>query len=252
MLSENVPPDAVSSAPLSSEPGKATLPGAITNKTKSIGWRRVTRWLIHHGLNLALALIGLGALWIYHGQLVQMRIATQAAKQAADAAKDSADLAGQSFKFNVDEFHAEQRPILWLTDDVGSPAFVPNPLLPNSGQVTWRWRFTNYGKTPVKGMKYLQFMKLGEGPFVPSYGAVGASTGSPIPPGKIDESEVVSKPITPGQFQKLLHALEPNGISISIRIEYTDAYGGNYETGICLHKLNMGGIAYCKTGNYIN
>jgi hypothetical protein len=34
-------------------------------------------------------------------------------------------------------------------------------------------------------------------------------------------------------------------------MEYSDATGGDYETGICLRLQNNGAIAYCRDGNFI-
>ena len=41
-------------------------------------------------------------------------------------------------------------------------------------------------------------------------------------------------------------------VSIKVHVTYTDAYrASQYETNICLQRLNLGAVSYCREGNEI-
>jgi hypothetical protein len=148
-----------------------------------------------------------------------------------------------------DHFQQEQRPYLWVTNNLGSPAFVPNPKTPAAGQVIWTYHFTNYGKTPAYKIRFVQYMKLGDGPLVQSYGEPSQSIGAPLPPNKDDFSTIVSEPITQQQFLEFSNG--PGGITMQAHFSYTDGFGGSYVTHLCARRTNAGSITYCKEGNDI-
>jgi hypothetical protein len=150
-----------------------------------------------------------------------------------------------------ENFRLEQRPIIWLTNDLGTPAFVPNPKkADNTGQIVWDWHFTNYGKTPALHITFRHFMRI-ENSTEESYGAQAPSVGAPLPNGKTDFATVVSRPgLAQSKFNQLISAIN-NSIGISETISYFDAYGEKYETTFCLTRLVNGAIQYCKEGNDI-
>ena len=79
--------------------------------------------------------------------------------------------------------------------------------------------------------------------------STGFTKGTPVPPNKDDFGTVVSDPgITLEQYNRLLGV--DNAIRVRIQMQYTDAYGGNYETEICLGRLVSGAIQYCD-GSHI-
>jgi hypothetical protein len=171
-------------------------------------------------------------------------------KRSADAAKSAAETANATLNQARQQFLLEQRPILWLTNDLGIPEFILTRPDIGTGQIVWNWHFTNYGKTPPQNLRIGQFMKVGDETFKPSCGAKGPSYGAPTPPGKIDFSTTVSEPgITRKTFDGLIE--RDGGISISMKLIYSDAYGEDYEAGICLSRLRSGAIEYCPGGNYI-
>jgi hypothetical protein len=182
------------------------------------------------------------------GLVVLIGYTTVAAFQWRET-RSSNQIAQQALRQSQDRFWDEQRPYMWVTNVLGSPEFVRNGPNSNTGQITWTYHFTNYGKTPALGIQYREFIKLGDNPFVPTYASRLEGVGAPLPPTKDDFDTVVSEPgITPAQLAQLL---ETNGISIKVVFTYTDATARRYETGICLNRLNLGGISYCREGNYI-
>jgi hypothetical protein len=105
-------------------------------------------------------------------------------REAARAAVKSATTAEDALKSARENFRAEQRPIIWLTNDLGAPQFVPNPKKADgTGQIVWDWRLTNYGKTPAVHITFHHFMRI-DNVIQESYGATGPSIGAPLPTGK--------------------------------------------------------------------
>jgi hypothetical protein len=172
--------------------------------------------------------------------------------RATTATESAAKVASDTLTNSRKQFLTEERPIVWITNELGSPVFVPNRVQKETGQIVWTVHYTNYGKTPTKDLKLAKSIKLGDQSFT-SYGEADGEVGAPLPPGKNDMTTFISEPgISKAQFNKLLAEMAFHGVSISMRITYADAYGGDYETGVCLTKLNMGSIGYCLTGNYID
>ena len=198
---------------------------------------------------LTLLIISSYTVIAYH-QWDEMRIATKATQEAADAAKAGADAAIQSLADSRSDFKNDQRPFIWLRNSLETPRFWINPVTKNTGQILWDWHVVNYGKTPVANMQFRQYMKEGSKPFVASYGERGGNFGSPIPPNAdILSDTVVSAPLTPAEYSDLIKT--DYGIQIKVIIDYTDLYGGKYETGFCLSRLQNSVVSFCREGNYI-
>jgi hypothetical protein len=200
--------------------------------------------LLLAGATLILAIIAGIQAWI-------LATTDASTREAARAAVKSASTAEDALKNARENFRSEQRPIIWLTNDLGAPVFVPNPKkTDNTGQIVWDWRFTNYGKTPALHLSFRHFMRI-ENKIEESYGAAGPSIGAPLPTNKTDFATVISRPgISADEFDRLLSSINDD-IGISGSIIYFDAYGEKYETTFCLTRLVTGAILYCKEGNDI-
>jgi hypothetical protein len=189
-----------------------------------------------------LAAIALGQAWI----LATTDVST---RKAADAAIESATTLETALQTARENFRAEQRPIIWLTNNLGSPQYVNRTNKPDDGQIAWEWHFTNYGKSPALHLTFHQLMKI-EDKIEEGYGYKEPSVGAPVPTNKEDMAAIVSQPdISAEQFTKLMAAGQ--GIGISGEITYYDTYGAKYTTTFCLRHLTLGGILYCKEGNDI-
>jgi hypothetical protein len=93
------------------------------------------RWLI--GINSASVIVSIVIACIYFGQLRQMKEATKATKIAASAAQSAAATAKDTLDSSAQRFRTEQRPIIWLISDLGSPEFIQQPGNRQMGQVLW-------------------------------------------------------------------------------------------------------------------
>ena len=192
-------------------------------------------------VRIRLERITMWAVIIYAGiavfQYVQMRRANQLASDAVTNTRDS--------------FREEQRPYVWLMNQLGSPGLAL--VKPPTGQILWSWHLTDYGKTPAYKLVRKQYIKLsGDKIFTPSWDEQSIShTPIPLPPNKDDFNTVISRPgITAQEFNALMQ--QDEGIIIRIVVNYVDSYGEHYETGICLGHLASGAIEYTEQGNCRN
>jgi hypothetical protein len=58
-------------------------------------------------------------------------------KKAADAAKSAAETAHQALTDTRTNFIVEQRPIMWLSNEIGFPKLIASPSDPTLGQFLW-------------------------------------------------------------------------------------------------------------------
>ena len=158
-----------------------------------------------------------------------------------------AEYSRKALNETVKNFRAEQRPIVWFTNNIGAPQLCTKV------QACWSWHYTNYGKTPAREVRIYQFIKFGKGAWEPQFKAKNIGQpdiASPLPPGKDDFATVVSGPHTSDADFAHVRDVE-NYISIKIVIRYEGASGERYETVGCLSTLISGAINYCRTDNSI-
>lgn len=151
-----------------------------------------------------------------------------------------------------DRFRQDERPYIWLTNDLGQPEILPPPgSNPAEGGVpVWTWKFTNYGKSPAYQIKFHYGMNTGSDALSKPRVFGPWQIGAPLPPNKTDFDTAFRNPkITMDEFRRLMNT--DKAIVIFGQFFYTDAYGGKYETGFCLTHLQLGPIGYCREGNYI-
>jgi hypothetical protein len=226
-------------------------PSAETSMTSSESvqvprpqWWKFWRWSPEIILAIAtLILAGIAGIQAYI-----LATTDTSTRKVADAASKAANVAEIALRTARDNFRTEQRPIVWLTNNPGSPEFMPNQQKADgTGRIIWSWHFTNYGKTPALHLSFRHFMTI-ENSSEQSYGSVSPFASAPLPTSKDDFATVISRPgFSADQFTKLM---ETNGIGISGEITYSDVYGESYVTTFCLRHLPHA-IGYCKEGNDI-
>jgi hypothetical protein len=214
-------------------------------------WWNIFRWRAERVLAGATVMLAIATLVlaVFAGMQAWILSTTDAStRQAADAAVKSAGAAETALQLTKQE----QRPIIWLTNNVDTPHFkaAPPPSDSTAGQIVWDWHYTNYGKTPALHVSFHNFMVI-ENKREESFGAPpeGKVT-APVPPGKDDFSAAVSRPgITPEESARLVKT--DQAIGIEGEITYYDASGTLYQTTFCLRHLASGAILYCPKGNDI-
>jgi hypothetical protein len=207
---------------------------------------RATVFLAVATLLLVIVAVAQAVIAVVQAHILQTTDASN--RKSADAAAKSARAAETALQLTKQE----QRPIIWLTNDVGTPDFILDkpPSDPTAGQILWKWHYTNYGKTPALHVSFHHFMVI-ENKREESFGDhPEGNTGAPLPPGKDDFSSVVSRPgIKPEQFMQLVKT--DQAIGIEGEITYQDASGVPYQTTFCLRHLVSDAILYCPKGNDI-
>jgi hypothetical protein len=163
-------------------------------------------------------------------------------EKSAGAADSAARTAQDTLTDNRKNFRSDERPYMWLGTQITTPQYDNA-----TGQIVWNFTDRNYGKTPAKDLQKVSFMKLGDQPFVRSYGEKNGSSAGP-PPGVDFVGTVFSRPTTREEFDRLFKI--DGGIKIKAVLTYTDFSGTKYETGVCLSHQNRGAIGFCE-GNYI-
>jgi hypothetical protein len=140
-------------------------------------------------------------------------------------------------KLTRENFIADQRPIIWLTNRPDTPHIT------QGGQIVWSYETTNYGKSPAIRIRMQTYISLDGGPFVRTYGQDIFKTSAPQPPSKVDFDSVISAPgISPVEFARLMST--DQAVSISGLIWYEDTNGGHYESAFCLGHLSGGATLY--------
>jgi hypothetical protein len=217
------------------------------NKPNSLQW-----WVFFVSV-LTFIAVTVYAVLVYF-QWKEMIVASDAATDAANQSRRSVAAADRALAQARDQFRQDQRPYIWTTPTgIGNPEFIPNALDPRIGQIVWTFHYTAYGKSPAYDVLSYKVMRVGIGqPFRESYGFSKAKRGkgTPLPPNADYFETVISSPgITPNEYARLLKI--DHAISIRLRFEYVDGYGGKYETGVCLGRLALGAVQFCPEGNYI-
>jgi hypothetical protein len=189
---------------------------------------------------------GLAIVWqdiIANASLVELQ------KQFPELQK-SAAAADQGVTDARSNFENDERPYIWIRSMLDAPQFRLNPFNNNQGQILWDWHVINYGKTPAQNVRFTQYMKIGNKPFVLSYGEKEDNRSAPIPPNAdIVFDTIISAPITPKQYADLIKTA--GGIQIKVVLNYSGLQGGTYETSFCLSRLQNGVISFCRPYNYI-
>lgn len=225
-------------------------PEARPNTSQNPLWVDIRRdWLVI-AISL-LTLAGLG-LTVYYSKKQWEAVNNQypEIKRSADAAKSAADTADGTLKFTKQSFIQDQRP--YIAETKGSGGNKPFLREVDNGkvQIVWNYGMTNYGKSPASNIVVLEQMKLLDGIWEKNAKNTDkASHAPPLVPNLDSMDSIFSSPLSPEVANKILQT--EGGIKIRVRIMYTDATRGSYETSLC-YSDSKGLTGYCKNDNYIH
>jgi len=213
---------------------------------------REFRWVefAKFAVNGALAIIGIIALFIYSGQLKEMRKATRATQTAAEAAKNSADAATASVDISRQvmessgkQFRTEIRAYLSMVTARQSLSPIEGPtenqpyIRGQQGKYCVDVIYTNEGKTPVVGKRTTAHLILNDNP-QPIVEALN------VPPYQARYSDVMgtgdkfstycSELVDPSVLEKALKS------EITVTVygvqQYMDIFGEYHELGFCYQR----------------
>jgi hypothetical protein len=226
---------------------------SFRDRSLTVQWCLFTATMLAFGAAIWYASIASGQKVTMDRTLNEIVRQTGFADKASKGATDSAKSAQDAIMLARDNFTQDQRPYIWNTNNgLGGPEFVLSPnTIPPTGQIVWNFHYTNYGRSPAYNLIAHSLMRVGIAqPFRESYGSQGVHfIGIPMPPNSEQFGTAVSFPSTTrDEYDRLLRI--DNAIAIRVHMEYSDAYGGRYETGICAGRLASSAIKYCE-GSYI-
>jgi hypothetical protein len=179
---------------------------------------------------------------VFEGQLHEMEKTYKPLKEQAAAATRAAKASEDSAKAVSDNFRIDQRPYLWVTDNMALPFRF------QTGQIVWNVEYTNYGKTPAVGGLVTRRIKIGDADFVPDANPILSQTGvpsAPLAPNKTNYFSVLSPTrFTEAEFQTIMKT--GGHIVISVKFEYSDLFGGGHETNLCLTYFDTEAIGFVR------
>jgi hypothetical protein len=185
----------------------------------------------------------------------EMVLTSDAGMDTAKEARRSAAIAQQALTQAREQFRQDQRPYVWLTNNLGGPTlFVPPRSSTSEGYVAWPWHYTNYGKTPAYNVHFNGTMYIGDQASTRKHIYERSKMAAPLPPGKDDFSTAVynRSKVSLQDFQRLMGA---DGLIVVFgHFDYTDAFRDKkYETGFCFLHLATGAVEWCPNPeeNYI-
>jgi hypothetical protein len=217
----------------------------ISEKEKAQWWGAKGSFVINGLMAVATMILALLAFY----QLKTLNTQTRAIIKQEESARETIQL-------TKDHFQEDQRPYVWLTNNLGKPECENINPDASDCQVLWTWHFTNYGKTPARDVHFNAKINIGSNVLDQPREFAAFQIGAPLPPNKDDFSTAVHPTkISKEAFLNLLNM--EKSILIFGRINYADAHGhanadgGQYETRFCYYRLKTGAITYCRDDNYI-
>ncbi len=117
----------------------------------AIALTRATVWLVIATLLLAV---------MAFVQAIILATTDASTRKAANAAITSAATTQTALQTARDNFRIEQRPIIWLTNNLGSPQYVNRTDKPDGCEIAWEWHYTNYGRSPALHLTFHQLIKI--------------------------------------------------------------------------------------------
>jgi hypothetical protein len=137
----------------------------------------------------------------------------------------------------LDAMNREQRPYLWLTNDVFQP------VIDKEGRLNWDAKFINSGKTPANNVRLVQRKVAVFDDWRRDANFSEPVSGTIIPPG-ISNRITIEYPdaLTPDQIRTVLgHNIQ---IVAAIVIQYSGVPGTTYESDACISHLDTGATSF--------
>jgi hypothetical protein len=216
------------------------------NRPSKAFWERVAFWLQFGGVAIALALA-----WLNWGALREIRRQTPAVQQSAMAAQDAIRQAR-------DQFRQDQRPYVWLTNDIGPFARVSLSAgankSPLDGRLAFNFHFTNYGKSPAVRLTEQSRIVLGKSAetVFPAWRNLPTDSGSVLPPGKVDSNTAFSDaPFEPSILATILAPGPYDPVIVHGILRYFDLYGTEYKSEFCIGRGASSNYYYCDGHNSV-
>jgi len=188
-------------------------------------------------------------------QWSEMHQATIQSIRSADAAASAAQTSSDILRNSRREAEIENRPILWVTKDLGAPQIEP------SSGLAWEWHITNYGRTPALDVEVEQQAVINKnaykcwrvvGPIPSKYGNFNFP--APIAPSKEESGICLFPPSSYGANLSSEKWAKENfhnkgTAQVRITLRYRDVYKAIHVTSICIQNAGFPTVPETK-GEY--
>ncbi len=151
------------------------------------------------------------------------------------------------------QFVTDQRPYVWLTNDLGPFTIASHSSGNTSEKLAFNFHFTNYGKSPAiycRSEGRIVFGKNAENTIY--FRSLDPKGGTIIPPRKDAFNTAWSdSPVDPALLTRIQTAGTIEYVTVSEYIQYSDTSGNTYSSEFCLQRNPGPGITFCKDHNSI-
>jgi hypothetical protein len=151
------------------------------------------------------------------------------------------------------QFTTEQRPYVWLTNNLGPFSVEPLNSGNTSGRLGFNFHYTNFGKSPAVNCQTQARIIFGENAEERiSFRSLDPRKGAIVPPGKDEYNTAWSdNPVSQDLFAKIQTAGTVEYVIVSGYFQYSDTSGNVYSSEFCLERNPGLGLAFCKDHNSI-
>jgi hypothetical protein len=180
----------------------------------------------------------------------EMISARHVAQVAIETAKRSASEALSQVQRN---FIADQKPYVWITDEIGPFVQAPHSRGNTSDKLAFNYHFKNYGKSPAINCQEIGHILLGRNadkriafaPLDPGKGAV-------LPPGKESFNTAFSdQAIDPTLLADINSKGKDVYVTVAVHFQYSDTSGNVYDSEFCIQRDPFLSMVFCDTHNGI-
>jgi hypothetical protein len=233
------------------EPGTAEARQREVDRKSANAFRRkslVVQWCLFVATLLAFlaaayyARIAKQQAEIMHETLIEVQRQTVAAEKSLRATQ-------QALNVTRENFRQDQRPYVWLTNDIGPFQRVSTSIGGAlGGRLAFNFHFTNYGKSPAINCSVESHIGLGRGGGERIlWSKLDPKSGSILPPGKTDFNTAFSEQaITNETWEKINTIGRIEYVTVRGRFQYFALDGTMYSGEFCVERSPSLGPAYCS------
>ena|ERR1700722_5897551 len=151
------------------------------------------------------------------------------------------------------QFITDQRPYVWITNDIGPFSIAPHSTGNTSDRLAFNFHYTNYGKSPAINCQTEARIIFGQNAASKiSFPPLDSQTGTIVPPGKEAYNTAWSdSPVSPALLARIQTAGVIESVTVTGYIQYSDTSGNVYSSKFCLERNPGPGMAFCKSHNSI-
>jgi hypothetical protein len=152
------------------------------------------------------------------------------------------------------QFITDQRPYLWITNDMGPFAMAPQSTGNTSGKLAYNFHIMNYGRSPAINCKTEGLIIFGlNGESKISFQPLDSSRSNTIvPPGRdIYQTAWSDNPVESVLLTRIQTAGIIEHVTVAGYVEYSDTSGNMYSSEFCIERNPNLSMVFCEGHNSI-